>query len=122
MDALGDAHVGFDKVRAVGVGKADLVFHALTADGSVLAALDGRHELEEAAFILFLWGIEEGKARIGAFKAAVDVGVAFGALLLDVDIGGLEGGVERGIVDVVFHTVLSLKKGQADALGGRIRL
>ena len=122
MDALCDAHVGFDKVRAVGVGKADLVFHALTADGSVLAALDGRHELEEAAFVPIFRGIEEGKARVGAFKAAVDVSIAFGALLLDVDIGFLEGGVERGIVDVVFHTVLSLKKGQADALGGRIRL
>ena len=103
MDALGDAHVGFDKVRAVGVGKADLVFHALTADGSVLAALDGRHELKETALILFPRGIEEGKAGVGAFKAAVDVSIAFGALLLDVDIGGLEGGVERGIVDVVCH-------------------
>ena len=103
MDARLNAHVGLDKVSAVGVGKADLVFHALTADGSVFAALDGRHELKEAAYVPIFRGIEEGKTRVGAFKAAVDVSIAFGALLLDVDIGFLEGGVERGIVDIAFH-------------------
>ena len=120
VDARQNTHIRLYKVGAVRVCKPDLVFHAASADRSVLAALDGGHELKEAALILFLGGIEEGKAGIGALEAAVDVGVALGTVIFGIDIGLRESGVCLGIVDVLFHD-FSPKK-EADTLRKRIRL